>query len=202
MSSGSHGYFPKGYTPWNSGQRVSVTCPVCGKEFSVPPSKLGRTKTCSKQCSYVLRGLNRRAPDTVVECRICGKEMIVKNRKHKPSVCSRSCYLQLLSESTKKTRPYIVFPRKDTSIEIKMQRFLSSIGIPFETHKSILGQPDIFIEPNICIFADGDYWHQYPNGRARDRWVNKELEKQGYSVIRIWEHDINAVLPIWVFGYE
>lgn len=101
---------------------------------------------------------------------------------------------ELHREKIRRVRLQMVFPRRDTSIEVKMQRFLSGAGVPFETHKPIIGQPDIFVEPNICIFCDGDYWHHYPDGKERDREVNMELRGQGYTVIRIWEHDINAVL--------
>lgn len=61
-----------------------------------------------------------------------------------------------------------------------------------------IGQPDIFIEPNICLFIDGCYWHKCPtcgfgNGRERDMFVTGELQKQGYVVIRLWEHEVNLI---------
>lgn len=31
---------------------ITKTCPVCGKEFTVP-SKNGKTKTCSRECRYI-----------------------------------------------------------------------------------------------------------------------------------------------------
>lgn len=55
----------------------------------------------------------------------------------------------------------------------------------------IVGKPDIFIEPNICIFADGDYWHNTEKSKIRDIFVNQELNKQNYKVLRFWEHEIN-----------
>jgi G:T-mismatch repair DNA endonuclease (very short patch repair protein) len=87
-----------------------------------------------------------------------------------------------------------VFPRKDTSIEVALQNGLRKRGIVFETHKPIYGQPDIFIEPNICVFADGDYWHSRPKARERDARVNRVLTEQGYKVLRFWEHEINSNL--------
>ena len=92
----------------------------------------------------------------------------------------------------RKARAERKFPYSNTSIEIKIQDELKDRNIIFETQKYKLeGTPDIFIEPNICIFADGDYWHNYPDGRDRDRYVDKELKKQGYKVFRFWEHAIN-----------
>ena len=84
-----------------------------------------------------------------------------------------------------------VFPTKDSSIEVKLQQKLRENNIKFITHKMVLGQPDIFIEPNICIFADGNYWHNLPNAQEKDKKVTEELQKQGYMVLRFWEHEIN-----------
>ena len=85
---------------------------------------------------------------------------------------------------------------KNTSIELKIQNLLRENGIVFETNYPILGRPDIFIKPNIAIFADGCYWHKclqcgFGELRQRDKMVTEELQKQGYTVIRLWEHEIN-----------
>jgi len=103
-----------------------------------------------------------------------------------------------------------IIPTKDTKLEIELQRLLNTNNIQFTKHKPILGQPDIFIEPNICIFADGDYPHgwnylqgkDYSKYRAlnnehfekiikKDQSVTTRLEAQGYKVLRLWEHEIN-----------
>lgn len=96
---------------------------------------------------------------------------------------------------------------KNTKIELFIQEALFKKNIRFEKHKNIRGLPDIFIEPNICIFADGDYWHGNPNkykdddiigGRipakykwGKDKEVTDFLTNNGYIVLRFWEHDIN-----------
>jgi DNA mismatch endonuclease (patch repair protein) len=100
-----------------------------------------------------------------------------------------------------------VFPMKDTRPETKMQNELLRRGITFQKHRAIIGQPDIFIEPNICVFCDGNYWHAKPEvyqenriirrGQTakqiweKDKKVNDELKKQGFEVLRFWESDIN-----------
>lgn len=101
-----------------------------------------------------------------------------------------------------------VYPKKDSIPEQMMQLALTLKEIKFEKHKALIGQPDIFIEPNLCIFVDGDFWHANPSqykadkymfhGRyakdiwARDIFVNHELTKQGYNVMRIWVSDIES----------
>jgi DNA mismatch endonuclease (patch repair protein) len=87
------------------------------------------------------------------------------------------------------------FPNKFTSIEVKLQNLLKENNIEFSTHYPILGHPDIFIKPNIAIFADGCYWHKCPEcgfgeGKERDEMVTRELQSQGFVVIRLWQHEI------------
>lgn len=94
----------------------------------------------------------------------------------------------------------------DTKIEIAIQNVLRKNNISFETQKMILGHPDIFISPNICIFCDGDYFHANPkkykandivcrSRTAKQVWdkdfhITKTLESKGYTVLRFWENDI------------
>lgn len=81
--------------------------------------------------------------------------------------------------------------KKDASIEVKLQKGLTNENINFKTHIPLEGQPDIFIEPDICIFADGNYWHNFPHGRNRDKLVTKILLQKGFKVLRFWESEIN-----------
>jgi DNA mismatch endonuclease, patch repair protein len=72
--------------------------------------------------------------------------------------------------------------------------------------KQFLGTPDFaFPESKILIFIDGCYWHGCPNcghiprtnseywtakigrNQVRDKKYTRELRKQGFKVIRIWE---------------
>lgn len=109
------------------------------------------------------------------------------------------------SQKQKDMRLHQIFPIKDTSIEIKLQEELKKLGIHFEKHKAIIGQPDIFIEPNICIFADGCYWHgcekcfedrnrlgnRQRYAIVKDNIITQKLINDGYIVLRFWEHEIN-----------
>lgn len=98
---------------------------------------------------------------------------------------------------------------KGTRPERFVERILAEAGIPFEKHPKTLGRPDFVIpERKIVIFTDGDFWHGYRMGpkklaamdefwrakisgnKARDRRVNAALRRQGWEIIRIWEHDI------------
>lgn len=75
--------------------------------------------------------------------------------------------------------------------------------------KSITGKPDIvFRRKKIAVFIDSDFWHVHPKrfvmpqsnkrywrekirrNKERDKEVNAKLKKEGWEVIRIWEHDV------------
>jgi len=83
-----------------------------------------------------------------------------------------------------------IFPKKDSLPEKILQKALTIVGINYEKHKKLVGQPDIFIKPNICVFADGDYWHSPKKQKERDKFVNNTLKRGGYCVIRLTEFDI------------
>lgn len=92
-------------------------------------------------------------------------------------------------------------PTKFTSIEIKIKKLLDILRIPYKTHKAVMGisQPDFFIEPNICIYCDGDYWHNLPNVIERDKKINDILKFAGYKVLRLWE---NKIIPMEINKFK
>lgn len=108
----------------------------------------------------------------------------------------------------KEHRLHQVFPNKDTKIELKVQDELSSREYAYYKHYPIVGQPDIaFLDQKIAVFCDGDAVHGFPEQFkpedkncfgtpikekwARDKFVNEELQKLGWLVLRYWEHEIN-----------
>ena len=98
-------------------------------------------------------------------------------------------------EKIKLKRLYQKILKKDTLPETIIQNILTKNNIPFTKHKPITDikhkyQCDIFIEPNIIIECDGDYWHNYPNLRPIDKIRTRELQEKNYVVIRLWEKDI------------
>lgn len=104
-----------------------------------------------------------------------------------------------------------IFPKKDTSIELKIQNYLRQLGITFATHKRMeikYAYPcDIFIPVmNLIIECDGDYWHcntKIYDFRKMKQSIKEQvqldfertaqLEEQGYRVIRLWGSEINKM---------
>ena len=97
---------------------------------------------------------------------------------------------------------------KDTKIEIKMERILKETGYKFEKHPKMYGNPDFANKrKKIAIGCDGDFWHGYrydekkkpskkywrnkiENNMRRDKRYSRKLRREGWSVLRLWEHDI------------
>ena len=97
---------------------------------------------------------------------------------------------------------------KNTKIELKMKKILSDRGYKFEMHPEMYGNPDfVHKRKKIVIFCDGDFWHGYRYGQKkrlpkkfwrdkiennmnRDKKYNRKLRRDGWSVLRLWEHDI------------
>lgn len=99
---------------------------------------------------------------------------------------------------------------KDTMAEVTMRKALRDLGMRgYRIHYDLPGRPDIvYTSVKLAVFIDGDFWHGYlwkrrgtipekpywkekiAGNMARDKRVNSELKKQGWKVIRIWEHDV------------
>jgi len=153
-----------------------------GKKFTelhkarIADAQRGKSPTpeVRAKISATLKG-RKRTPESVMKTAAgnCGK-------KHTEEARERHRAARLLQ----------VFPKRDTSIERAVQEELKARDVPFRTHVPLLGQPDIFIEPNICIFCDGDYWHSRPERRSRDDYVSRHLGQNNFVVMRFGEGEI------------
>lgn len=98
---------------------------------------------------------------------------------------------------------------KNTGPERAVMEALVRRSWSFETHPADLsGRPDIlFRDAKVVVFIDGDFWHgwRFPvwrdklsahweakieANRRRDARNFRRLRRGGWTVIRIWEHQI------------
>ena len=98
---------------------------------------------------------------------------------------------------------------KDTDIEVLLRSELHGRGLRFRKHvKELPGNPDIvFIRQKVVVFVDGDFWHGYrfpaweksvsefwrkkiATNRARDQRNFRKLRRMGWTVIRVWKHQV------------
>lgn len=135
----------------------------------------GRNYWKGKKIDFVKPRVSKKYYD--MKCLTCGVEYKITEADHKilnrGSYCSRKCYL---------SNPRLT----NTDIEIILEKWLLENEIQFVKHKTILRTtPDFFIDPNICLYADGDYWHNKPKRKEQDEAINKRLNESGYAVIRL-----------------
>jgi DNA mismatch endonuclease (patch repair protein) len=101
---------------------------------------------------------------------------------------------------------------RDTKPEIRLRKLLWLCGLRgYRLRAKLPGRPDIvFTRARVAIFVDGCFWHGCPtcgDGRApssntgywsakragnkdRDARRTRELEVMGWTVVRLWEHDV------------
>ncbi|MBX3217143.1 MAG: very short patch repair endonuclease [Labilithrix sp.] len=101
----------------------------------------------------------------------------------------------------------------NTDLEAVVRSGLHQRGLRFRKHlRSLPGSPDIVFGPaKVVVFVDGDFWHGYrfPRwrhtlspfwqdkidvNRSRDKRNFARLRRQGWLVIRIWQHDVKRNL--------
>ena len=102
---------------------------------------------------------------------------------------------------------------KDTSIEVKVRKYLFSKGFRFRKNdKRLPGKPDVVLPKyHTVIFIHSCFWHRHPGCKdtttpktrteywldkfernvANDRAHYEALEAAGWNVITLWECDIN-----------
>lgn len=102
---------------------------------------------------------------------------------------------------------------KDTGPERAVAEALLARGWEFETHaRDLPGRPDIlFRTPMVAVFVDGDFWHgwRFPvwrdklseawevkieANRRRDARNFRKLRRSGWTVVRLWEHQVTRDL--------
>ncbi len=114
---------------------------------------------------------------------------------------------------SKKTRSRIMSRIKsaNTKPELALKELLKGTYLRHQPN-GIIGKPDFASKKQkVVVFIDGCFWHKCPRHYAppksnKDYWIPKikrnvkrakevenKLKKEGWKVIRIWEHEILTV---------
>jgi DNA mismatch endonuclease, patch repair protein len=103
--------------------------------------------------------------------------------------------------------------RVDTSPELRLRQALHALGFRYRKDtrpvRSLRCKADIvFSRAKVCVFVDGCFWHGCPqhqrtpssnsawweeklaDNAARDIRQSLALKKEGWLVLRYWEHDL------------
>ena len=124
-----------------------------------------------------------------------------KPRRHKGDIMSPETRSALMSR----------IRGKGTGPELLLAAELAKLGLAWEEHtRDLPGRPDfVFRNDCVAVFVDGDFWHGYKFPDWRDKlsegWEAKiaanirrdvrnraKLREMGWTVLRIWEHQITA----------
>jgi DNA mismatch endonuclease (patch repair protein) len=96
--------------------------------------------------------------------------------------------------------------------ELAMVRILRTLRLSgWRRHQAVAGRPDfVWPKQRVALFTDGCFWHGCPTcykapGRHRSYWnekikrnrlrdttVTRNLEREGWRVVRIWECQIES----------
>jgi DNA mismatch endonuclease (patch repair protein) len=102
--------------------------------------------------------------------------------------------------------------RNNKSTELRFLSILKEKGVTgWRRNYPLSGRPDfVFPRLKVAVFIDGCFWHSCPKhcrlpasnkdywsrkierNRIRDKKTSKALREKGWTVIRIWEHEIKT----------
>lgn len=184
------------------GLSKQIICKECKKIFIVKGNRINR-KFCSRNCyekDWIKRiaGWNRGSRGLQIAWnKNLTKETDERVRRYSESE-SRVIKEQFRS-GKRKVNGYRHY--KETDIENILANQLDLENIRYKRNfpivlKYFTTYPDLYIEESkLCIYADGEHWHNYPNLTQRDKQVNSELKKADYTVLRFWGKEIRKNLP-------
>ena len=105
---------------------------------------------------------------------------------------------------------------KDSKMEISLRKALWAEGFRYRKNDTkYFGKPDIVLSKyKTVIFVDSCFWHGCPEhygapatrkefwekkinrNMERDQEVNIHYEKEGWNVIRVWEHELKELQKV------
>ena len=100
--------------------------------------------------------------------------------------------------------------QRDTDLELILRRALWAAGLQYRVTNALPGRPDVvFRGKRVAVFVDGCFWHgcrrhgtrpktnvafwrlKIRDNRARDERVDRQLKELGWTVIRLWGHQVS-----------
>lgn len=103
---------------------------------------------------------------------------------------------------------------RDTAPELELRRALWAAGVRgWRLHPGqVAGRPDIaWLGRRVAVFVDGAFWHGHPDyywgqsgsfwdekidrNRSRDEKVTRELVEREWTVLRLWDFEVERDSP-------
>lgn len=123
------------------------------------------------------------------------------------------CYMDNIS---KVQRSYVMsrIGQRDTKIEVRFRLAVWRRGIRYRKNVRVYGTPDLLVRAaRTVIFIDSCFWHgcrfhcrrpksneifwhnKISKNRKRDVAVSRYYRRKGWTVLRIWEHQLRNDFP-------
>jgi DNA mismatch endonuclease (patch repair protein) len=110
----------------------------------------------------------------------------------------------------------LIRSRGNKATELRLIEIFHEFHITgWRRNQPLFGKPDFtFRHERVVVFVDGCFWHGCPkcykrpssnqefwdtkigNNRKRDRRVSRELRREGWKVVRIWQHQLNKSVVV------
>ncbi len=197
---------------------VDFTCAHCGKHVcrSLKPTHYARFKNgklhfCSNQCNGEYK--HSHVALTTRPCTQCGKPIVrrkafveYQERKGKVRFFCCNMHQRLYQDLHAKTH--------DTAPELVVKGFLQAQGVAINQHNVIIFHhpvthqrwtiPD-FTVGKVLVYVDGCVIHGcdvcgtkgFKNNKIKDPLITAELQKMGYIVFRLLEHELTDPASDW-----
>jgi len=172
-------------------------CEWCREKFVDTPT--ANRKFCSRRCKEKWQSskpeLSSRwkGGEKEYECLLCKSKFKRKPsniKKVKNVFCSCKCRAIWYHKHQS---------RVNTNIERKMKEILIEKSFLFEEQVVFpkICIADFYLPKyKLAIFCDGEYWHDYPKGKKRDKEQIQELREIGINAIRLWSRQILTENPL------
>lgn len=98
---------------------------------------------------------------------------------------------------------------KHSQLELLLRRALWAKGLRYRLHTRLPGRPDLIVKrAKVAVFVDSCFWHACPwhgeqpqtnagfwalklrRNKLRDKEVSNILRAAGWTVVRLWEHQL------------
>jgi DNA mismatch endonuclease (patch repair protein) len=120
--------------------------------------------------------------------------------------------MDIFSQAKRSSIMSLIPGKGNVATELQMISLFRKHGVKgWRRNSNLFGKPDfVFPSLRIAVFVDGEFWHGHrtrsripasnsafwkakiTRNKMRDRLVNKTLQTQGWTVVRIWQHELKT----------
>ncbi len=186
----------RGRIPWNKGKKLGVLSEERKRQNSLFMKEyrknhlnpMKKPEVRAKMSKTIRESIKKGLIKVSDKSREKSRETMIKNRKN--GEFNKKMFSSFERQITK---PHKML--KQALLDNGYKRFISNYTVKFGNVWGSIDEADEIAK--VAFFVDGEYWHNYPEGRRWDKYCTSYLEKRGWKVIRIWAKEV----PIYIKKY-